>query len=323
MSPGNIDSGVKSDHHSPVEKRIVTVGLVQMSMQDSAEANLVKAEKMVAEAVAKGAKIVALPELFATPYFCQTPRNAAAFARSEPIPGPTSARLAALAKKHQIVLVGGSIFEKTSDGKFYNTACIFGPDGSMLGTYRKTHIPHDPAFYEQDYFAPGDTGVRVFATPYGKIAVLICYDQWFPEAARIAALKGAEIIFYPTAIATSPHIAPVDAAIPEDWEKMWTCAQVGHAAANGIYIAAINRVGNEGDMHFWGGSFIADPGANMLIKGDDTEQVLVAACDLSYPKKMQEAWRFLTERRPEMYSPLTQPLQQPRPQHIHDDDGDG
>ena len=314
-----------------MEKRIVRIGLIQMSMagggaeihESPLEANLQKAEMMVAKTAEKGAKIVALPELFTTPYFCQTPKDPKVFALAESIPGPTIHRLASLAKKHQIVLVGGSIFEKASDGKFYNTACVFGADGTMLGTYRKTHIPHDPAFYEQDYFAPGDTGVRVFETPYGKISVLICYDQWFPEAARLAALKGAEIIFYPTAIATSPTIAPVDASIPEDWDKMWTAAQVGHAASNSIYIAAINRVGNEGDMHFWGGSFVADPGANMLIKADDSEQVVIAECDLSYPKKMQEAWRFLQERRPEMYAPLTQPLQQPRPQHIHDDDGDG
>lgn len=291
-----------------MQKRIVQVGLIQMSMADSLESNLQKAESMVAEAAKKGAKIIALPELFATPYFCQIPKDPRAFASfAEAIPGPTSKRLSELAKKHQIVLVGGSIFEKAPDGKFYNTACVFGPDGTMLGTYRKTHIPHDPAFYEQDYFTPGDTGVRVFATPYGQIAVLICYDQWFPEAARLAALKGAEIIFYPTAIATSPTIAPVDAAIPEDWDKMWTAAQVGHAASNNIYIAAINRVGDEGEMHFWGGSFVADPGANMLVKGDDREKVLVAECDLSYPKKMQEAWRFLSERRPTMYKDLVEP----------------
>ncbi|TSC99957.1 MAG: agmatine deiminase [Candidatus Peregrinibacteria bacterium Greene1014_49] len=301
-----IDSKQASDHNSSMEKRIVRLGLIQMSMESSAEANIAKAEKMIAEAAKKGAKIVALPELFATPYFCQAPKGAAAFAQAEPIPGSTTVRLSALAKKYHIVLVGGSIFEKAPDGKFYNTACVFGPDGTMLGTYRKTHIPHDPAFYEQDYFAPGDTGVRVFATPYGKIAVLICYDQWFPEAARIAALQGAEIIFYPTAIATAPTIDPVDPTIPEDWDKMWTAAQVGHAAANSIYIAAINRVGDEGDMHFWGGSFIADPGANMLIKAKDTEQVIIAECDLSYPKKMQEAWRFLQERRPEQYKGLVE-----------------
>lgn len=288
-----------------MEQRVVTVGLIQMAMEESLEANIKKAESMTAEAAAKGAKIVALPELFGSPYFCQIPKDARAFATfAESIPGSTTKRLSELAKKHQIVLVGGSIFEKAADGKFYNTACVFGPDGKTLGTYRKTHIPHDPAFYEQDYFTPGDTGIRVFETPYGRISVLICYDQWFPEAARLAALAGAEILFYPTAIATSPTIAPVDPTIPEDWDKMWTAAQVGHAAANSVYIASVNRVGDEGEMHFWGGSFIADPGANMLVKGDDAEKVLVAECDLSYPKKMQEAWRFLQERRPEMYKGL-------------------
>lgn len=288
-----------------MEKRMVAIGLVQMSMENDAEANLKKAETMIAEAVKKGARIVALPELCSNPYFCQIPKDPRAFTNfAESIPGPTSKRLSVLAKKHGIVLIGGSIFEKAVNGKFYNTACLFGPDGTMLGSYRKTHIPHDPAFYEQDYFTPGDTGIRVFQTPYGRISVLICYDQWFPEAARLAALAGAEIIFYPTAIATSPTIAPVDAGIPENWDQMWTAAQVGHAAANNVYVAAINRTGDEGEMHFWGGSFIADPGANMLVKGNDTEQVLLAECDLSYPKKMQKAWRFLKERRPEMYGGL-------------------
>lgn len=286
-----------------MNNRWVTIGLVQMSMEDSAEKNLEKALAMIGEAARKRAKIVVLPELFMGPYFCISENDQSAFNRAETIPGPTSEALGKIAAEHQIVLIGGSIFEKTSAGKRFNTSCVFGPDGKLTGTYRKTHIPHDPGFYEQDYFEPGDTGICVHDTPFGKICVLICYDQWFPEAARIATLKGAELIVYPTAIGNA-DTPPVDPAIPENWEEMWQAVQVGHAAANCVYIAAVNRVGDEGDTHFFGGSFVADPNARLLTKADGTEQVVLAEIDLSYPKKMQESWRFLKERRPEMYGEI-------------------
>lgn len=288
-----------------MKERIVTLGLVQMSMTENTEANLQKAEALIAEAVAKKAKIVVLPELFAGPYFCIVPKDASAFARAETVPGPTTERLSAAAKKHQIVLVGGSVYE-VAESKRYNTSQIFGPDGKTIGSYRKTHIPHDPGFYEQDYFGSGNKPITVHDTPFGKIAVGICYDQWFPEFARIATLKGAELIVYPTAIGNA-DVPPVDPKIPEDWETMWRSAQVGHAAANGVYVAAANRVGDEGGTHFFGGSFITDPNARILAKGDDTEQVVLAEIDLSYPKKMQEAWRFLAERRPDLYGELIEP----------------
>ncbi len=274
-----------------------------MSMQDSAEKNLAKALAMIRGAARGRAKIVVLPELFMDPYFCISENDQSAFKRAETIPGPTSEALGKIATEQQIVLIGGSIFEKTSEGKYFNTSCVFGPDGILLGTYRKAHIPHDPGFFEQDYFSPGDTGIRVHDTPFGKICVLICYDQWFPEAARIAALQGAELIVYPTAIGNT-DTPPVDPAIPENWEAMWRAAQVGHAAANCVYVAAVNRVGDEGSTHFYGGSFIADPNARLLARADDTEQVILAEIDLSYPKKMQESWRFLKERRPELYGDL-------------------
>jgi predicted amidohydrolase len=274
-----------------------------MSMTDSKEANLKKAATMVEKAAKKGAKIVVLPELFATLYFCQTPKEKAFFELAETMPGPTSKILSELAKKLKIVLIGGSIYEE-ENGKRYNTSCVFGPDGKTIGTYRKTHIPHDPGFYEQDYFGSGNAEVAVHKTPFGNIAVGICYDQWFPEFARIATLKGADLIVYPTAIGHA-DVPAVDPAIPEDWETMWRSAQVGHAPANCIYIAAANRVGTEGSTHFFGGSFVADPNARILTKGDDTEQVLLAEIDLSYPRKMQEAWRFLKERRPDLYGTLT------------------
>jgi predicted amidohydrolase len=274
-----------------------------MSMEESAEANLTKALSMTREAASKGAKIVALPELFMGPYFCIDEKNPAAFDRAESIPGKSTEILGALAAECKIVLVGGSIYE--IEGKTrYNTSCIFGPDGAVLGRYRKLHIPHDPGFYEQNYFGSGNAGPEVCRTPYGTIAVGICYDQWFPEFARMAALKGAELIIYPTAIGNA-EVEPVDAAIPEDWEAMWRAAQVGHAASNCIYVAACNRVGDESSTHFFGGSFIADPNARLLARGDDAEQILLADIDLSYPKKMQASWRFLTERRPDMYGDLT------------------
>lgn len=275
-----------------------------MSMTDSHEKNLKKAQTLISEAAGRGAQMIALPELFSSLYFCRNKKDADAFKHAEAINGYTNTALSASAKEHEIVLIGGSIFEKTDDERFFNTSTVFGPDGEMIGTYRKTHIPHDPGFFEQDYFEKGDTGVRVFETPLGKIAVLICYDQWFPEFARIAALKGAEILFYPTAIG-DPKLPPIDAAIPEDFETMWRSVQVGHAAANNVYVAAINRVGTEGKTTFWGGSFVASPTAALLAKADDSEQIVYADCDLSYVKKVQDSWRLLLERRTEMYGDLT------------------
>lgn len=274
-----------------------------MSMADDAETNLSKARKMIGDAAAKGAKIVVLPELFLGPYFCIDEHYPAAFDRAETIPGKTTQALADLAKELEIVLIAGSVYE-IAEGKRYNTACVFGPDGAMIGKYRKLHIPHDPGFYEQNYFGSGNASPPVFSTPFGTIAMGICYDQWFPEFARIVALKGAELIVYPTAIGNA-DVSPIDLNIPEDWETMWRSAQVGHAACNCMYVAACNRVGNEGSTHFFGGSFIADPNARLLAKGDAAEQVILVEIDLSYPKKAQASWRFLLERRPDMYGDLT------------------
>jgi predicted amidohydrolase len=285
------------------EHRQVTLGLVQMSMEDSASHNMEKAVAMTRDAASRGAKIIALPELFLGPYFCIEAKNDAAFARAEAIPGASTEALASLAKECRIVLIGGSIYEIAGNTR-YNTCCVFGPKGEILGQYRKLHIPHDPGFYEQDYFKSGDEPPLVVETPHGKIGVGICYDQWFPEFARIAALKGAELLVYPTAIGTA-EVEPVDAEIPENWEEKWRAAQVGHAASNDVYVAACNRVGDEGSTHFFGGSFIADPNARLLARGDDTEQILLADIDLAYPKKMQTSWRFLAERRPDTYGDLT------------------
>ncbi len=284
--------------------RIVTVGLVQMKMSSDAKDNLRRAEEGIARAVKKGAQIVCLPELFLSPYFCQKKDDPSAFDTAEPVPdGPSTKALAAIAKKHRIVLVGGSLFEKSSDGKFYNTTPVFDIDGSLVGTYRKTHIPEDILYHEKHYFSPGDTGIRVFDTRYGKICPLICYDQWYPEAARMAALKGAEILFYPTAIGLVD--ADVEENITGDWEQMWRHAQLGHAASNNVFVCALNRVGREERITFWGGSFIAGPNSAILRKAGDQEEVIIAECDLDTVKPLQEAWMFLKNRRPEAYGDLT------------------
>lgn len=287
-----------------MERRIQKLALIQMSMTNEKEENLQRAIGHVRTSAKKGATIIALPELFATPYFCINARDVNAFDLAEEIPGPTSTALGAIAKECRIVLIGGSIFEK-KNGKHFNTSCVYGPDGTILGIYRKAHIPHDPGFYEQDYFVSGDEAIEVHETPLGKIAVGICYDQWFPEFARIAALKGAELIVYPTAIGSNHTIPPVDPLQPEDWPQMWRAVQVGHAAANCVYVAGVNRVGDEDTSHFFGHSFITDPNARLLVQSKDYEEILITEIDLSYPKRMQNSWRFLLERRPDLYGDIT------------------
>ncbi len=282
--------------------RTAIVGLVQMRCDASRAVNLERALRFVREAARDGARLVALPELFLGPYFCQRPDDRSAFDTAEPIPGPTTEALAGAARAHGITLVGGSIFERAGGGHFYNTAVVFDGQGGLLGSYRKTHIPEDVLYHEQHYFRPGDTGIRVFATPAGRVAPLICYDQWYPEAARIAALGGAEVLVYPTAIGTIDDA--VEANITGDWEAMWRNAQVGHAAVNNVFVAAVNRVGREGHITFWGGSFVAGPAGDVLARGGAGEEIVRAECDLSRVVALQKAWRFLENRRPEVYGPL-------------------
>jgi N-carbamoylputrescine amidase len=283
--------------------RSVTLALVQMRCDADRDANLASAARLVGEAARRAANVVVLPELFLGPYFCQRSDDRSAFDRAEPIPGPTTEALADLARRQRVVLVGGSLFERGADGRFYNTAVVHDANGRLLGVYRKTHIPEDNLYHEQHYFAPGDTGIRVFDTTAGKIAPLICYDQWYPEAARIATLAGAEIIVYPTAIGVID--TTVEQNITGDWEQMWRSAQVGHAAVNNVFVAAVNRVGREGHITFWGGSFIADPSGAVLAKGGDGEEIVLARCNLDRVAALQNAWRFLPNRRPEVYKPLT------------------
>ncbi|MCC6419903.1 MAG: acyltransferase [Gemmataceae bacterium] len=281
---------------------VVTVGLVQMTCGAEPAANLAKALDGIAGAARRGAQVVVLPELFLGPYFCQRRDDRTAFDRAEPVPGPTTQALGAAARRHGIVLVGGSVFEKSPSGVYFNTTPVLGPDGALLGAYRKSHIPEDVLYHEQHYFAPGDTGVRVLDTPFGRIAPLICFDQWFPEAARLAALGGAEILVYPTAIGIIDEA--VETNITGDWEQMWRNAQLGHAAANNVYVAAVNRVGREGAIAFWGGSFVADPTSEVIARVGDQEELVLARCDLSRVRALQEAWGFLRNRRPDRYSPL-------------------
>jgi N-carbamoylputrescine amidase len=282
--------------------RIVTLALIQMPCHRAREENLAHAVGLIGEAARQGAQLVVLPELFLGPYFCQRPDDRAAFALAEPIPGPTALALAAAARANHVILVGGSLFERGDDGRFYNTTPVFDTEGRLIGSYRKTHIPEDVLYHEQHYFAPGNTGIRVFDTPVGRMAPLICYDQWYPEAARIASLGGAEIIVYPTAIGVIDEA--VEANITGDWEQMWRTAQLGHAAVNNVFVAAVNRVGREGHITFWGGSFIADPAGAVLARASSAEEIVIAECDLSRVAALQNAWRFLANRRPAIYGPL-------------------
>jgi predicted amidohydrolase len=285
-----------------MNQRPLTLGLVQMRCDATPPQNLETALRGIADAARAGADLVVLPELFLGPYFCQRPDDRTAFDRAEPVPGPTTEALSAAARAHRVVLVGGSVYEKAPDGKYFNTALLFAADGGLLGTYRKTHVPEDPLYHEQHYFALGDTGVRVFATSLGQIAPLICYDQWYPEAARLATLQGAELLVYPTAIGTIDE--SVEHNLTGDWERMWRSAQVGHAAVNNVYVAAVNRVGQEGAITFWGGSFVAGPDGAVLAQGGAGEEIVLAKCDLARVAALQEAWRFLPNRRPEMYGDL-------------------
>jgi agmatine deiminase len=259
-----------------------------------------KTAQKIEEAVHKGARIVCLQELYRTRYFPQQEKQDVA-ALAEVIPGESTQVLSELAKRHAVVIIA-PLFE-SAEGKFYNTAVVIGTNGEVLGAYRKAHIPQDPYFYEKEYFAPGDTDYKVFKTPYGFIAPLICYDQWFPEAARICCLQGAEILFYPTAIGYVKGYQSEDG----DWHDAWRTVQRAHAIANGVHVAVVNRVGEEGELEFWGGSFMCDSFGKVLAEASThREEVLVATLDLSKNKKIQEGWGFLHNRRPDTYKSLVE-----------------
>ncbi len=284
--------------------RPVKVALAQFAMSSSASANLETAVAYIREAASQKADIVCLPELFRTPYFCRDAQTSVDYA--EELPGEVGSVLSHEAKTLNIAIVAGSVYEKTAEKKRFNTALIINKRGEICGTYRKVHIPHDPSFYEKNYFEPGDQGFKVFDLGFAKVGVLICYDQWFPEAARSLALMGADIVFYPTAIARVEGIAQVEG----DWQHAWETVQCGHAIANNIVVCPVNRVGVEGDATFWGGSFICDGFGQILAKGADTPALLIAEIDLEHSAFTREGWGFFRSRRPNQYTALTNPIEE-------------
>ncbi|MCS6968046.1 MAG: carbon-nitrogen hydrolase [Cytophagales bacterium] len=282
----------------------VRVGLVQMSCTADKTANIAKAIANIRRAAEQGAQIVCLQELFASLYFCDT-ENYEHFQLAEPIPGPTTEQLQQLASQLGIVIIA-SLFEKRARGVYHNTAAVIDADGSYLGKYRKMHIPDDPGYYEKFYFTPGDLGYKVFSTRFGKLGVLICWDQWYPEAARITALMGAEILFYPTAIGWA--ISQTEEVNCQQY-KAWQMIQCSHAIANGIPVVAVNRVGREGEMIFWGGSFVANAYGKLLYQAShDQEEVQVVPIDLQESDYYRTHWPFLRDRRIDSYAPITQRL---------------
>ncbi|TCD48669.1 carbon-nitrogen hydrolase [Chlorobium sp. N1] len=280
---------------------IVTIALVQSSCTADPKENLRKALSGIREAAAAGAKIICTQELFSSLYFCQT-EEYEPFDLAEPVPGPTTAVLQELAGELGVVIVA-SLFERRARGLHHNTAAVIDADGRLLGRYRKMHIPDDPGFYEKFYFTPGDLGYQVFRTRYADIGVLICWDQWYPEAARLTALKGAEILFYPTAIGWAAGEESQE--VRRSQLAAWKTIQQSHSVANGVFVAAANRVGREGDLEFWGNSFVTDPfGSMKSVAPAEGECVLLAECDLSQIGHYRSHWPFLRDRRIETYGEL-------------------
>lgn len=280
----------------------ISIGLIQLSAEETPAENLRKTIPRIEEAAARGAKIIGLQEMFTTKYFC-IDENPARFDLAEPIPaGASTVALQAVAKRLCVVIVA-PMFEARGNEIYHNTAAVIDADGTFLGKYRKMHIPQDPCFEEKFYFTPGDLGFRAWETAFGKIGVCICWDQWFPEAARLTALAGAQIIFYPTAIGWLPE---EKAELGEAQHTAWETVQRGHAVANGCYVAATNRVGTEGKTEFWGQSFVADPYGKIVAKASpDKEEVLVAECDMERLKEFRRIWPFFRDRRIDAYGGIT------------------
>jgi N-carbamoylputrescine amidase len=289
------------------------IGLIQMSCSADTAANLDKAADRVREAARAGAQIICLPELFGAQYFCQR-EDHALFDIAEPIPGPSTQRLSAIAREEKVVVIA-SLFERRAPGLYHNTAAILEADGSLAGIYRKMHIPDDPLYYEKFYFTPGDLGFKAMQTTFGKIGTLVCWDQWYPEGARLTALQGANTLFYPTAIGWHPS---EKAEYGEAQYSAWQTMQRSHAIANGVYVGAVNRVGHEhGDVNdlkgpegagleFWGGSFIADPFGRVIAQAShDKEEILTAEVDLKLLEDTRRNWPFLRDRRIDAYGGIT------------------
>jgi N-carbamoylputrescine amidase len=289
------------------------VGLVQMSCSPEPDENLERALVKVSEAARMGAQVICLPELFRTQYFCQR-EDTALFDLAEPIPGPSTKRLTALARELHVAIVA-SLFERRAPGLYHNTAVVIGHDGEIRGLYRKMHIPDDPLYYEKYYFAPGDLGFRSFELEEGSVGTLVCWDQWYPEGARLTALQGANVLFYPTAIGWHP-------AEKKEWGaaqyEAWFTIQRAHAIANGVFVGAVNRVGHENGnirgnkapgagIEFWGGSFLADPFGRVLARAShENEEILLGTVDVKLQEEIRRNWPFLRDRRIDAYAPLTE-----------------
>jgi len=276
-----------------------SVGLVQMRSGDDREGNLARATTLIEDAAAQGAEILCLPELFGCLYPCQR-EDVSRFDLAEPVPGPTTEALARVAREREVVIVA-PLFEKRAEGVFHNSAVVIDADGSVLGLYRKMHIPDDPLYYEKFYFSPGDLGFRSFDTRYGHVGVLICWDQWFPEAARLTALAGAEIVLCPSAIGWE---SDDPAEVRREQREAWRIAQRAHAVANGAFVAAVNRVGVEGDIEFWGSSFVSDPFGAVVAAAGAEEEIVVVQCERRRIKEIRRAWPFLRDRRVDAYGSL-------------------
>ena len=285
----------------------VNIGLVQMACSADVGANMQKAIEGIREAAAQGAQIVCLQELFRSLYFCDV-EDHHNFNLAEPIPGPTTNQLSAVASEYGVVIIA-SLFEKRAQGLYHNTTAVLDADGTYLGKYRKMHIPDDPGYYEKFYFTPGDAssdnpGYRVFDTKFARIGVLICWDQWYPEAARITALMGAEVLFYPTAIGWDTN--ETDPKANEEQYNAWQTIQRSHAIANGIHVVSVNRVGREADQQFWGGSFVANPfGSLLYLAPHEEETVHVQAIDLALSERYRTTWPYFRDRRIDSYQPIT------------------
>ena len=280
----------------------VVIGLVQMRGGDDPQTNFIRAQQKIIEAVRQGAQIICLQELFRSRYFPQR-EDHRAFRLAESIPGPSTQALGRLAEEQQVVIIAG-LFEKRAAGVYHNTAVVIDADGKLLGSYRKMHIPDDPLYYEKFYFTPGDLGFRRFRTRYADLGVLVCWDQWFPEAARLTTLQGAEILFYPTAIGWH---AKEKKKLGSSQRDAWLTIQRSHAIANGVFVAAINRVGQEGPVEFWGSSFVCDPLGVVLAQASQSrEEVLLIPCDLRQVDQTRTHWPFLRDRRVDAYKAITQ-----------------
>jgi N-carbamoylputrescine amidase len=284
-----------------------TIGLVQMKCTANADENLSRAIEKIREAAARGAQVISLHELFHSEYFCRT-ENAELFKLAEPVPGPTTDKLAQIAREKKVALVA-SLFERRAAGVYHNSVAILDADGSFLGKYRKMHIPDDPLYYEKFYFTPGDLGFPSFNTKYARIGVQICWDQWYPEGSRATALSGAQVIFYPTSIGWHPH---EKAELGPAQLEAWKTIQRSHAIANGVYAAVVNRVGYEGKpeegdpgIEFWGNSFVADPFGQVISEAsNDKDEILVVECDPAKSEDTRRNWPFFRDRRIDAYHPI-------------------